>query len=135
MRFDLAPDIQEKVNHIIEVLSYNHLDNNRIICIRSYNSKSNALARIWGLSRVWQKVLSVKSHYIIEVLNPRFDKLSKEEQEKTLIHELLHIPKKFSGGLVPHTCFGKRIDSRRVEEIYKKYFDNSKERLKFWLLR
>lgn len=135
MRFDLAPDIQERVNHIIGVLNYTHLDNNRIICIRSYNSKSNALARIWGLSRVWQKVLNVKSHYVIEVLNPRFDKLNKEDQEKTLIHELLHIPKKFSGGLVPHTCFGKRIDSRRVEEIYKKYFDNSKERLKFWLFR
>jgi len=135
MHFDLAPDIQKRVNHIISVLNYNHLDNNRIICIRSYNSKSPALARIYGLSRVWQKVLNVKSHYIIEVLNPRFDKLSKEEQEKTLIHELLHIPKKFSGGLVPHTCFGKRIDNRKVDEIYKKYFDNSKERLKFWLFR
>jgi predicted metallopeptidase len=135
MRFELASDIQGRVNHIINVLNYDHLDSNRIICIRSYNSKSNALARIWGLSRVWQKVLNVKSHYIIEVLNPRFDKLSKEEQEKTLIHELLHIPKKFSGGLVPHKCFGKRIDRRKVEEIYKKYFDNSKDRLKFWLFR
>jgi len=37
-----------------------------------------------------------------------------------LIHELLHIPKKFSGGLVPHTCFGKIIDERRVREIYEK---------------
>jgi len=80
------------------------------------------LARIWGLSRIWQKALGIKSHYIIEVLYPNFDKLSKEDQEKTLLHELLHIPKKFSGGLVPHKCFGKRIDKKRVEELYKKYF-------------
>jgi predicted metallopeptidase len=122
MRFELAPDIQERVNHIIKVINYNHLDNNRIICIRSYNSKSRAFARIWGLSRVWQKVLNVKSHYIIEVIHPRFDKLKEEDQKKTLLHEILHIPKKFSGGLVPHICFGKRIDSRTVEEMYRRYF-------------
>jgi predicted metallopeptidase len=122
MRFELAPDIQERVNHIIKVINYNHLDNNRIICIRSYNSKSRAFARIWGLSRVWQKVLNVKSHYIIEVIHPRFDKLKEEDQKKTLLHEILHIPKKFSGGLVPHVCFGKRIDSRTVEEMYRRYF-------------
>jgi len=90
--------------------------------MRSYGSRSNAFARIWGLSKVWQKVLNVKSHYIIEVLHPRFDKLNKEDQEKTLLHELLHIPKKFSGGLIPHKCFGKKIDRKTVDEIYKKYF-------------
>lgn len=126
MRFEFAPDIQEKLNRMINTLNYDHLDANRIICMRSYNSKSNAYARIWGLSRVWQKVLKVKSHYIIEVLHPRFDKLNNEEQEKTLLHELLHIPKKFSGGLVPHLCFGKRIDSRTVEKLYKIYFKRPK---------
>lgn len=122
MRFEFAPDIQERINSMLNVLNYNHIDNNRIVCMRSYGSKSKATGRIWGLSRVWQKALDVKSHYIIEVLHPRFDKLSKEDQEKTLLHELLHIPKKFSGGLVPHICFGKKIDRRRVEELYKKYF-------------
>jgi predicted metallopeptidase len=122
MRFEFAKDIQEKINYMIKVLNYDHLDSSRIFCMRSYGSKSRAYARIWGLSRVWQKVLNVKSHYIIEVLYPRFDKLSGEDQEKTLLHELLHIPKKFSGGLVPHICFGKRIDSRTVDEIYRKHF-------------
>lgn len=90
--------------------------------MRGYGSKSRAIARIWGLSRIWQKAFKVKSHYIIEVIHPRFDNLNKEEQEKTLLHELLHIPKKFSGGLVPHKCFGKRIDRRTVDKIYEKYF-------------
>jgi len=122
MRFEFAPDIQERLNSMMNVLQYKHLDSNRIICMRSYGSKSMAIARIWGLSKVWQKALNVKSHYIVEVIHPRFDKLSREEQEKTLLHELLHIPKKFSGGLVPHECFGKRIDRRTVDNIYKKYF-------------
>jgi len=122
MRFEFAPDIQERLDSMMNVLQFKHLDSNRIICMRSYGSKSRAIARIWGLSRVWQKALNVKSHYIVEVIHPRFDKLSREEQEKTLLHELLHIPKKFSGGLVPHECFGKRIDRRTVDNIYKKYF-------------
>ena len=129
MRFELAPDIQEKIESMLKVINYEHLDSNRIICMRSYGSKSKAVARIWGLSRVWQKALEVKSHYTIEVIHPRFDKLSKEDQEKTLLHELLHIPKKFSGGLVPHKCFGKRIDRKRVDELYKKHF---KKGFKFW---
>ena len=122
MRFEFAPGIQERLNSMMNVLQYKHLDSNRIICMRSYGSKSRAIARIWGLSKVWQKALNVKSHYIVEVIHPRFDNLSREEQEKTLLHELLHIPKKFSGGLVPHECFGKRIDRRTVDNIYKKYF-------------
>jgi len=122
MRFEIAQDIQERINSMLNVLNYEHIDGSRVICIRSFNSKSSALARIWGLSRVWQKVLNVRSHYIIEVLNPRFDRLSKEDQDKTLLHELLHIPKKFSGGLVPHKCFGKKIDRKTVEDLYRKYF-------------
>jgi len=125
MRFEFAPDIQEKINSMLDILNFNHLDKDRIICMRSYGSKSKALARIWGLSRVWQKALAVRSHYIIEVLHPNFDNLNEKDQEKTLLHELLHIPKKFSGGLVPHKCFGKRIDKKRVEELYKKYFERN----------
>ena len=122
MRFEHAPDITDRLNYIMKVLDYSHLDGTRIICMRGYNSKSRALARIWGLSRAWQKALQIKPHYIIEVIHPRFDKLSREDQDKTLLHEILHIPKRFTGGLVPHKCFGKRIDHRSVEELYKKYF-------------
>ncbi len=122
MRFELAPDIQERLNSMMNVLQYEHLDGSRIICMRGYGSKSRAIARIWGLSRAWQKALKIKPHYIVEVIHPRFDKLNREEQEKTLLHELLHIPKKFSGGLVPHECFGKRIDRKTVDNLYKRYF-------------
>jgi len=46
--------------------------------------------------------LNVKAHYCIEVLSQHFDNQSLDDQEKILIHELMHIPKNFSGALVPH---------------------------------
>ncbi len=55
-------------------------------------------------------VLKIKPQYIIEVIAERFDRLDPGEQEKTLIHELTHIPKTFSGALVAHRRgFNKRV--------------------------
>ncbi len=120
-KFNVASDIQEKVNRIISSLDLFHIDGERVICMRSKGSKSKAFARIWNLPRVWQKALKVDAHYVIEVLSERYDRASEEEQDKVLIHELLHIPKTFSGALVPHKCFGKKIDRKRVDKLYKKY--------------
>jgi len=44
--------------------------------------------------------------------------LDEEEKEKVIIHELMHIPKKFSGGFVPHRG---RINRRRVEKMHRTY--------------
>lgn len=120
MKFNPAPDIQERVAELVGKLPFPHIDSSRIKCFRSSGSKSRANARIWSLPRIWQKALEVKAHYIIEVLSERFDSYNKVEQDKILIHELMHIPKTFSGALVPHFCFGKRINKKAVEEIYKK---------------
>ncbi len=121
MDIDFALDIQGKTEEIIEALELDHVDQFRIICMRSHGSTANAYARIWNLPRIWQKALGVKTYYIIEVISEKFDGLPEAEQERVIIHELLHIPKTFSGALVPHECFGKRIDRRSVEEVYKLY--------------
>ena len=121
MDVELAPDVEKKVGEIVDVLSYGHINEFRIICMRSRNTSANAYARIWNLPDIWQKALSVSTFYIIEVVSQHFDKLSEEEQEKVLIHELLHIPKTFSGALLPHSHRGGKVDKRTVEKIYVVY--------------
>lgn len=121
MEIDFAPDVQGSVERIIDVLGLGHINQFRIICMRSKGATANAYARIWNLPRIWQKALNVQAYYIIEVLSEKYDPLPPQEREKVLIHELMHIPKTFSGALVPHLCFGKRIDRRAVEKVYASY--------------
>lgn len=89
--------------------------------MRGYKSSSRAIARIWSLPRPWQMALKIEPQYIIEVIASRFDKLSEEDKDRTLIHELMHIPKTFSGALVPHSGRHHRIDRRTVEALYIQY--------------
>ncbi len=122
MKFQFAPDVQEKANDIIKTLELDYIDSSRIFYMRSYGSKANAYARIWELPRVWQMTLNLEPHYVIEVLSHNFDPLPEEEKEKIIIHELLHIPKKFTGALVPHKCFGKRVvGAKSVNKLHKEY--------------
>ncbi|MDD5417124.1 MAG: putative metallopeptidase [Candidatus Aenigmarchaeota archaeon] len=132
MKFEEASDIREKIDKIVEKLNMNYIDPDRVKCIRSFKTSNNAVARIWSLPKVWQKMLNVESHYIVEVISERFDKLSQEDQIKTLIHELMHIPKTFSGALVSHNTkqfdgkgghISKRITSKTVDKLYKEYLD------------
>lgn len=126
MDVELAPDVEKKVNEMVDVLSYGHINEFRIICMRSRNATARAYARIWNLPDIWQKALSVGTFYIIEVLTQHYDDLSEEEKEKVIIHELLHIPKTFSGALRPHG--GKiKINNHTVNQLHKIYKERKKE--------
>lgn len=122
MEFVLAPDINSELNRIIGGLGFVHLKAEKIIAFRSFGSKSRAVARIWSLPRIWQMALQKEAHYCLEVISERFDKLGTIEKEKVLIHELLHIPKNFSGALLPHRHKSRRIDRRTVEHWHKKLY-------------
>lgn len=124
MKVERAPDIERKLNHIIDTLDMHHIINARILCMRSFGSKGNAYARIWALPKIWQVALEINPFYVIEVLSEKFDHLPDEKKTRILIHELLHIPKRFSGGLVPHINRGGRINERTVNEIYAIYLKN-----------
>ncbi len=125
MDVEPAKDVEEKVTDIISVLSYGHINEFRIICMRSKNCTANAYARIWNLPDIWQKALNVGTFYIIEVLSEHYDKLGEEEKEQVLIHELLHIPKTFSGALRPHG--GKiKINKATVKKLHRIYREKKK---------
>ena len=101
MEVERAHDIQERIDEILSVMGpdMGHVINARIICMRSRDAKARAYARIWALPSIWQKALEINPFYVIEVLTEKFDRLGDEDKTKILIHELMHVPKKFSGGL------------------------------------
>ncbi len=124
MEWQEAKDIQKQIDHLVHKLKFFHIDSKKIVCMRSHGSSSRARARIWSFPRVWQLALNLPPHYVIEVLSHHFDHLSKDDQTRVLIHELMHIPKTFSGALVPHRGRSHRIDNRSVERLFQQY--NSK---------
>jgi predicted metallopeptidase len=66
---------------------------------------------------LWQRALDIQASYLIEVISERFDKLSQEEKEKVIIHELLHVPQGFGGGFRPHKGY---ITRKKIDALYAK---------------
>ena len=99
-----------------------HVKIDQIHCIRSFDAKTRAIARIWGMAKLFSEVAGLKPTYIIEVNAKRFDKQSQREKIKTLIHELMHIPKTFSGALLSHRGPHHAINDREVEKIMKLFY-------------
>ena len=97
-----APDIRTQLAKILNSGDYPHVKRSRIFCFRSRGSKARARARIWGMPRIWQLALKIPPAYVVEVLAEKFDHLPAIEKTRVLVHELAHIPKNFSGSLLPH---------------------------------
>lgn len=118
IKYFKALDVKKRVDEIAEALDLFHVVPQFVFCVRSKGSKSTrTVARIHGLGKIWQETLNLPPYYIIEVISERYDKLSEEQKEKTLIHELLHIPHGFSGGFRPHRGY---INNEIVEKLYRK---------------
>jgi predicted metallopeptidase len=129
LKFKEAPDVHLLLREIVEGLEFNYINPELVICYRSEGTKSDQVhARCWSLPRIWQKALEVKPHYVIEVISEKYDGLSLEDKKKLLIHELLHIPKSFKGGLRPHKGY---VNSRIVNKLFKQLEDNQVKRKDF----
>ena len=114
-----APDIKKRVGTIVSIIDVDWIKKERIFYFRSKNSKTRAYARIWGLSRIFQMALDIEPAYVLEVISEKFDKLRKRDQDEVLLHELAHIPKTFSGSLLPHIKKGKFRFEDKVHELIK----------------
>lgn len=125
IEWTLATDVRKKVIKLSSLLDLDWLDKDRIFCFRSTNANTRAMARIWGLSRIWQQALGIGPSYVIEVISEKYDDIPEGEKDKILIHELNHIPRNFSGSLLPHTRRGKRNFSHKVAVLIEKYRRNS----------
>jgi predicted metallopeptidase len=124
IKYEEALDVKRLADEIAQALDFFHVVPQFVFCVRSMGSESKrTIARIHGLGKIWQEVLNLPSAYVIEVISERYDKLSEIDKEKTIIHELLHIPKGFSGGFRPHRGY---IDRRTVELLHKKLQEQRK---------
>ena len=98
-----APEIKEKLNEIIELLRFDHVQSSSLYCVRSRGSKARrTIARIHG----------------------RYDYLSPEDQDRTLVHELMHIPHSFKGGFRHHKNY---VTDENVEVWYRRYMQKRRE--------
>ena len=123
MKYEHAPDLQEIAEEISRLL-FPHVKIDKIKCFRSHGSSSrNTIARCHTIGKLMQKAMDVDAFYALEFLSERFDKLSEEEQVKTIIHELMHIPKTFGGGFRQHDF----VCDENVNICYIDYKKNKKE--------
>jgi len=113
-----APEIKKQIDQLVEECEFFHVVPQFVYCIRSKGSKSKrTIARIHGLGKLWQDVLTMPPAYTIEVISEVYDNMSAEDKEKTLVHELMHIPGAFGGGFRPHKGY---VERKMVEEVYAK---------------
>ncbi len=120
-----APDIKERIQEIIDILKFEHVSLDRVYCIRSRGSGAkHTIARIHGLGRIWQEAIGIKPTYIIEVIHELFDYYPKEAQDKTLIHEIMHIPQSFKGGFRHHK---NHVTTKNLDTWYRRYKERCKE--------
>jgi len=117
IKYERALDLQEQVKELVFYLfPYVKLDS--VVCLRSYGSRSRGtIARCHALGKAMQMGLDRKGFYLIEVISERFDRMTDIDRIKTLIHELMHIPKTFGGGFKFHNV----VHERNVDIMYERY--------------
>jgi predicted metallopeptidase len=117
LKYEHAPDLKQRMNEIVKTLNMNHIDLERVECLRSRGSSARrTIARCHTLGKLMQQAMQTKAFYAIEFLE-LFERLDKKEQDKVIIHELMHIPKSFGGGFRHHdfVCEGN------VDLLYDKF--------------
>ena len=120
-----AHDVKDDIKHVLQIIDLPHIDIDKIHCYRTTGSKVRAYARTWAFPKIFQKALNIQPAYVIEVLAKHYDTLTSDEKKRVIIHELLHIPKNFSGALLPH-----HTRSRNLEKVAKQLFKEYKNKMK-----
>lgn len=130
MKYEPAPDIQKIVEELSALL-FPHIKIDRVKCFRSFGTSSRGtIARCHAIGKLMQLAVGVEAVYALEFLSERFDKLSEKDQIKTIIHELMHIPKTFGGGFRQHDFVCEKNVSLHYETYKAKKED--REKMKNW---
>jgi predicted metallopeptidase len=120
MEWEDAQDVRELLIHICSILDFSNIDMSRIFCYRTDGSKARAYARTWAFPKIFQRALGIQPAYVIEVISKYYDRLDNDAKTKVMIHELLHIPRNFSGALLPHQTKDRHL-GRTATQLFKEY--------------
>ncbi len=116
MKYEKAEDLKKRAEEIVKKMGWNHIDVNNVGFLRSFGSSSRGtIARCHAMGKAMQLALDRKGFYLLEFISERFDKMSKEDQTRVILHELMHIPKTFGGGFIHHN----KVNDRTVEKVYQ----------------
>jgi Predicted metallopeptidase len=94
------------------------IDLNKVVFLRSRNSKTTAIARTLTLPPQWRYVLGEDILYIVEVVSEKFDNLECNDKIFVITHELMHIPRTMKG-LRNHNYKGFKQIRRISKELAK----------------
>jgi predicted metallopeptidase len=119
IKYFQADDIKKEAEEICKIMEWDHIDFENLGFLRSTGSVApRTIARCHALGKAMQIAMGRKTgFYLVEVISEKFDRLPETEKTKTIIHELMHIPKTFGGGFIHHNM----VHEGSVRDIYKKY--------------
>ncbi len=114
LKFITDDKLHRALELIVEELGLNHIRLDKVYIVWSKGSKTTALARIWGLPSPFVRLGICDPTYVIELVSEKFARLSCNDIVETIVHELLHIPRSFSGGLRQHGDWSKKRNMRKL---------------------
>jgi len=120
IKYEYAPDILEVVRDLRDTMGMFHIKLDSIAVMRSRGSSGRGtVARCHALGKIMQMALgrSGQGFYVLEFISEKFDRLSEEEKIKTIIHEMLHIPKSFGGGFKHHDF----VNHHNIDKFFRAY--------------
>ena len=119
MKYLYSPEWTRRARTMVQELQFDHIPPERIACFYSRGSKSRrTIARIHTMPKIIQLGIQQPPFYAIELVSERFERQSEEEKLKTIIHELMHIPRSFNGGFRQHNPY---VTHHNVEAVYRKW--------------
>lgn len=118
MKYIPSPEWTQRTAEVIRKLEFKHILEDRVVCFKSEGSKSRrTIARIHTMPKIIQLGTNQPPFYAIELISEKFDRQNEEEQIKTIIHELLHIPHSFNGGFRQHRPY---VNHKTVDAHYRR---------------
>ncbi len=102
VRYVRSVRLEAVIARLVELLALEHVRIDRVFCAVSFGSKSRAYARIWGLPGPFVRLGVCEPAYVVELIYENVASLPCSKLLGVLVHELLHIPRSFSGGLRSH---------------------------------